>query len=44
MAYADFEYYRVRIAAFPRQPHLAGREALIKHQYAKVFVDSPPTE
>ncbi len=41
MAYIDFQYYRVRIAAFPLQPHLVGREALLEHQYAKVFVDHP---
>ena len=36
--YADFQFYRVRIHAFPEQPHLAGREALIDHLHAKVFV------
>jgi len=41
MAYIDFQYYRVRIAAFPSQPHLVGRDALIEHQHAKVFVDLP---
>jgi hypothetical protein len=41
MAYVDFQYYRVRIIAFESQPHLVGREALIEHLYAKVFVDLP---
>ena len=40
MADADFQYYRVRIAAFPSQAHLVGREALMEHLHAKVFVDS----
>lgn len=44
MSYADFQYYRVRIAAFPGQPHLVGREALISHSHAKVIVDSPSKE
>jgi hypothetical protein len=44
MAYADFEYYRVRIAAFPSQPHLVGREALMKHLHTKVFVDASSEE
>jgi hypothetical protein len=39
MASADFQYYRVRIVAFPSQPHLVGREALLEHLYAKVLVD-----
>lgn len=38
MDYSDFRYYRVRIAAFPSQPHLIGREALLEHHYARVFV------
>ena len=37
---ADFQYYRVRIAAFPSQPHLVGREALMDHLHVKVSVDS----
>jgi len=37
MARADLQYYRVRIVAFPTQPHLVGREALIEHLHAKVF-------
>ena len=41
MAYIDLQYYRVRIAAFPSQPHLVGRVALIEHLHAKVFVDLP---
>ena len=41
MNYADFQYYRVRIAAFATQPHLVGREALLEHLNAKVFTDSP---
>jgi len=40
MAYADFQYYRVRIAAFPQQPHLTGREALLEHVHARVFTES----
>lgn len=38
MAYADFHYYRVRILGFSTQPGLVGREALIEHQHAGVFV------
>src|SRR5262249_35210292 len=34
----DFQYYRVGIAAFPSQPHLVGREALVQHLHGKVFV------
>jgi len=41
MGYIDFQYYQVRIAAFPSQPHLVGRDALIEHLHAKVFVDLP---
>ena len=41
MSYLDFQYYRVRITAFPSQPHLVGREALVDHQHATVFVLSP---
>lgn len=37
-AYIDFQYYRVRIAAFPSQPHLLGREALLERRHARVFV------
>jgi hypothetical protein len=44
MSYADFHFYRARIAAFPSQPHLVGREALMEHSHAKVFVDAPPEE
>jgi len=40
MNYVDFQYYRVRIASFPSQLHLEGREALLDHQYAKVFSTS----
>jgi hypothetical protein len=39
MNYADLQFYRVRIHAFPEQPHLIGREALIDHLHAKVFVN-----
>jgi hypothetical protein len=39
MAYADFHYYRVRIESFDAQLHLVGREALLEHQNARVFVD-----
>ena len=35
----NFQYYRVHITAFPSQPHLVGREALIEHKDAKVFFD-----
>jgi len=38
MDYVDFQYYRVRTASFVSQPHLAGRGALLEHQYAKVFI------
>jgi hypothetical protein len=41
MNYIDFQYYRVRIAAFASQPHLVGREALLQHSHAKVFVNLP---
>ncbi len=41
MAYTDFQYYRVRIASFISQPHLVGRDALIEHHHAKIFVDLP---
>ncbi len=37
MGYVDFQYYRVRIVTFALQPHLVGREALLEHQYARVF-------
>lgn len=37
MGYVDFRYYRVRIAAFPSQPHLVGREALVERHHAGVF-------
>jgi hypothetical protein len=39
MAPADFQYYRVRITAFPAQPHLIGREALLHRQYGRVLVE-----
>jgi hypothetical protein len=38
MACADFQYYRVRVLAFASQPHLVGRQALIEHRHAGVFV------
>ena len=38
MGYIDFQYYRVRIVSFVSQSHLVGREALLQHQHAKVFV------
>lgn len=38
MAYIDFQFYRVRITSFGSNPHLVGREALLEHQYARVFV------
>jgi hypothetical protein len=41
MNYIDFQYYRVKIIGFPSQPHLQGREALLQHSHAKVFVNSP---
>lgn len=40
MDYVDFQYYRVRIVAFKSQPHLVGKEALVDHHYARVFVTS----
>lgn len=39
MAPADFRYYRVRIAEFNSQSQLVGREALLEHSHAKVFVE-----
>lgn len=39
LGYADFQYYRVRIVAFPSKPHLVGREALIEHKNARVVLD-----
>jgi hypothetical protein len=42
MGYADFQYYRVRIAAFTGQPHLVGREALLDHLHAKVHMGCAP--
>jgi hypothetical protein len=42
--YVDFEYYRVRVEAFPAQPHLVGREALVKRSYAKVMIGASPGE
>jgi hypothetical protein len=39
MAPADFQYYRVRIAEFNGQSHLVGREALLEHSHARVFVE-----
>lgn len=41
MNYLDFQYYRVRIAAFASNPHLIGREALLESHHAKVFVSAP---
>jgi len=40
MNYIDFQYYRVRIAKFASQPHLVGRDALLEHHQAKVFLNS----
>jgi hypothetical protein len=39
----DFQYYKVRIELFTPHPDLVGREALLEHQYAKVFVTDAPT-
>lgn len=36
----DFQYYRVRITAFPSGHHLVGREALIEHKDARVFLEA----
>jgi hypothetical protein len=49
MDFVDFQYYRVRIVKFSAHPHLVGREALLEHQYAKVFAPDinerlPPVE
>jgi hypothetical protein len=33
----DFQYYRIRITAFPAQAHLVGREALLEHQNGRVL-------
>ncbi len=38
MNYAEFRYYRVCIVDFPLQPHLAGRQALLEHHLARVYV------
>lgn len=38
MGYADFQYYRVRIAAFRAHPDLIGRDALIERINATVLV------
>ena len=35
----DFEYYRVRIEAFASQPHLVGRDALVRVRYMRVLVE-----
>jgi hypothetical protein len=43
MDYLDLQYYRVRIVAFDSQPHLIGREALLEHQHASVFLKDLPT-
>lgn len=40
MRYADFQFYRVRITDFPQLPHLVGREALVEHSHARVYLDS----
>jgi hypothetical protein len=42
MGYIDFQYYRVRISAFASKPHLIGREALLDHLHARVFVGESP--
>lgn len=38
MRYADFQYYRVRIAQFEAHPDLVGRDALIERLHASVLV------
>lgn len=40
----DFQYYRVRIMAFPSQAHLVGREALLEHQHGRVLWLSGETD
>jgi hypothetical protein len=42
----DFEYYLVRIEAFASQPHLIGRDALVRVRFMRVLVEEaaqPPT-
>jgi hypothetical protein len=38
MDYIDLQYYRVRIADFPGQPHLVGRDALLEVRNANVLL------
>jgi hypothetical protein len=37
IGFIDFQYYRVAIAGFDGQPHLAGRQALLDVHNAQVF-------
>ena len=34
--YIDYRYYRVKIISYPEHPELAGREALIETQFARI--------
>jgi hypothetical protein len=36
----EMRYYMARIASFPDQPHLVGRDALIDTSYVKVILDT----
>lgn len=38
MDYIDLRYYRVRIASFDSHPELVGREALVEHRHAAVYL------
>ncbi|HWB98170.1 MAG TPA: hypothetical protein VG672_15755, partial [Bryobacteraceae bacterium] len=39
MGYADFQYYRTRIAMFPAHPDLIGRDALIERVNSTVVME-----
>ena len=38
MDYADFRYYRVKVASFDAHPELVGRESLIDRQQATIHI------
>jgi hypothetical protein len=42
LAPIDFQYYRVVIFRFSAHPELAGRQALVEHSYAGIFVENRP--
>lgn len=37
--FRDLKFYRCRIVAFPRNPHLVGRDALLEVSYGNVLLD-----